>query len=86
MTEAAVLTEAARILMHGQRGVVTAVDPDAGPLTVHFDGSATTVPAAGYPAGGGLDHGYALTVHQFRGMTWEQVAATASPSADPCSS
>ena len=60
-----------RGLINGQRGVVTAVDPDAGTLTVHLGGTTATVPAA-YLAGGGLDHGYALTVHQSQGMTCEQ--------------
>ncbi len=37
---------------------------------MQLGGSTTTVPA-GYLAGGGLDHGYALTVHQSQGMTCE---------------
>jgi len=60
-----------RGLINGQRGTVTAVDPDAGTLTVQLGGSPTTVPA-GYLAGGGLDHGYALTVHQSQGMTCDR--------------
>jgi len=60
-----------RGLINGQRGTVTAVDPDAGTLTVQLGGSTTTVPA-GYLASGGLDHGYALTVHQSQGMTCDQ--------------
>ncbi len=58
-------------LINGQRGTVTAVDPSAGTLIVQVGGTTTTVPAA-YLAGGGLDHGYALTVHQSQGMTCEQ--------------
>ncbi|MEX2291803.1 MAG: MobF family relaxase [Mycobacteriales bacterium] len=58
-------------LINGQRGIVTAVDPDAGTLTVQLCGATTIVPAA-YLASGGLDHGYALTVHQSQGMTCEQ--------------
>jgi conjugative relaxase-like TrwC/TraI family protein len=61
----------ARGLINGQRGTVTAVDPEAGTLTVQLGGSTATVPAA-YLARGGLDHGYALTVHQSQGMTCEQ--------------
>jgi conjugative relaxase-like TrwC/TraI family protein len=60
-----------RGLINGQRGAVTAVDPEAGMLTVQFGGTTTKVPAA-YISGGGLDHGYALTVHQSQGMTCEQ--------------
>ena len=60
-----------RGLINGQRGTVIAVDPDAGTLTVQLGGTTTTVPA-GYLASGGLDHGYALTVHQSQGMTCEQ--------------
>jgi conjugative relaxase-like TrwC/TraI family protein len=58
-------------LINGQRGVVTAVHPDTGSLTVQLGGSTSTVPAT-YLASGGLDHGYALTVHQSQGMTCEQ--------------
>jgi conjugative relaxase-like TrwC/TraI family protein len=58
-------------LINGQRGVVTVVHPDTGSLTVQLGGSTATVPAT-YLASGGLDHGYALTVHQSQGMTCEQ--------------
>lgn len=54
-----------RGLINGQRGAVTAVDTAAGTLTVQLRETTTTVPAA-YLASGGLDHGYALTVHQSR--------------------
>jgi len=60
-----------RGLINGQRGIVTAVDPAAGNLTVQLGETTTTVPAA-YLVSGGLDHGYALTVHQSQGMTCEQ--------------
>jgi ATP-dependent exoDNAse (exonuclease V) alpha subunit len=60
-----------RGLINGQRGTVTAVHPEAETLTVQLAGTTTIVPAA-YLAGGGLDHGYALTVHQSQGMTCEQ--------------
>ena len=60
-----------RGLINGQRGTVTAVDPAAGTLTVQLGKTTTTVPAA-YLASGGLDHGYALTVHQSQGMTCDQ--------------
>jgi hypothetical protein len=58
-------------LINGQRGTVTAVDPDAGTLTLQLGGTTTTVPAT-YLARGGLDHGYALTVHQSQGMTCDR--------------
>ena len=58
-------------LINGQRGTVTAVDPPAGTLTVQLGAATTTVPA-GYLARGGLDHGYALTVHQSRVKTCEE--------------
>jgi conjugative relaxase-like TrwC/TraI family protein len=61
----------ARGLINGQRGTVTAVDPVSGTLTMQVGEITTTVPA-GYLATGGLDHGYALTVHQSQGMTCEQ--------------
>jgi ATP-dependent exoDNAse (exonuclease V) alpha subunit len=61
----------ARGLINGQRGIVTAVDPDANALIVQFGSTTATVPV-GYIAGGGLDHGYALTVHQSQGMTCER--------------
>jgi conjugative relaxase-like TrwC/TraI family protein len=60
-----------RGLINGQRGTVTTVDPEAGSLTVQLGSTTATVPA-NYLASGGLDHGYALTVHQSQGMTCEQ--------------
>ena len=61
----------ARGLINGQGDVVTAVHPDAGTLSVQLGRGTTIVPAA-YLASGGLDHGYALTVHQSQGMTCER--------------
>jgi ATP-dependent exoDNAse (exonuclease V) alpha subunit len=61
----------ARGLINGQRGIVAAVNPDANALIVQFGSTTATVPV-GYIAGGGLDHGYALTVHQSQGMTCER--------------
>ena len=61
----------ARGLINGQRGTVTAVDPDAGTVSVQLGSTTATVPAT-YLASGGLDHGYALTVHQSQGMTCDQ--------------
>jgi conjugative relaxase-like TrwC/TraI family protein len=58
-------------LINGERGVVTDVDTAAGMLTVQLAGRRATVPAE-YLAGGGLDYGYALTVHQSQGMTCER--------------
>jgi ATP-dependent exoDNAse (exonuclease V) alpha subunit len=53
-------------LINGQRGVVTAVDPDRSTLTARVAGREVGV-EAGYLRDGGLDHGYALTVHQAQG-------------------
>ncbi len=58
-------------LINGQRGVVTAVDPDLGTLTVRIAGRELNLDA-GYLRDGGLDHGYALTVHQAQGLTCQR--------------
>ena len=58
-------------LINGQRGEVTAVDPDRGTLTVRIAGHELSLDAA-YLRDGGLDHGYALTVHQAQGLTCQR--------------
>ncbi len=58
-------------LINGQRGTVTAVDPDQGTLTVRIAGHDLSL-GAGYLHDGGLDHGYALTVHQAQGLTCQR--------------
>ncbi len=58
-------------LINGQRGVVTAIDPDHGTLTVSIAGHELSLDA-GYLRAGGLDHGYALTVHQAQGLTCQR--------------
>jgi conjugative relaxase-like TrwC/TraI family protein len=58
-------------LINGQRGVVTAVDSEHGTLTVRIVGRDLSL-GAGYLRDGGLDHGYALTVHQAQGLTCQQ--------------
>jgi ATP-dependent exoDNAse (exonuclease V) alpha subunit len=55
-------------LINGARGVVTAVQPAAGTLTVQINGQSIDIPRD-YLEAGYLDHGYALTVHQAQGMT-----------------
>ncbi len=58
-------------LINGQRGVVTAIDPDHDTLTVRIAGRELSLDA-GYLRAGGLDHGYALTVHQAQGLTCQR--------------
>jgi conjugative relaxase-like TrwC/TraI family protein len=60
-----------RGLINGQRGIVTAVEPDRGTLTVRIGGRELNVDAC-YLRNGGLDHGYAFTVHQAQGLTCER--------------
>jgi conjugative relaxase-like TrwC/TraI family protein len=55
-------------LFNGQRGRVIHVDPVRGTLTVRTSHADVTV-GRGYLAHGGLDHGYALTIHQAQGLT-----------------
>jgi ATP-dependent exoDNAse (exonuclease V) alpha subunit len=55
-------------LINGARGTVTAVGPEAGTLVACFIGGDVVVPRE-YLEDGGLDHGYALTVHQAQGIT-----------------
>ncbi len=58
-------------LINGQRGTVSAVDPHRGTLTVRIAGRELHL-GAGYLRAGGLDHGYALTVHQAQGLTCQR--------------
>jgi ATP-dependent exoDNAse (exonuclease V) alpha subunit len=55
-------------LFNGQRGVVTHVDARQGTVTVRTH-AASVVVHPPYLASGGLDHGYALTIHQAQGLT-----------------
>jgi conjugative relaxase-like TrwC/TraI family protein len=64
-------------LINGQRGVVTAVDPDRSTLTARIAGREVGV-EAGYLRDGGLDHGYALTVHQAQGLTCQRAVLLGS--------
>jgi ATP-dependent exoDNAse (exonuclease V) alpha subunit len=54
-------------LINGLRGLVTSIDAGLG-MTIRFGCSTVRVPL-GYIRAGGLDHGYALTVHQAQGVT-----------------
>jgi conjugative relaxase-like TrwC/TraI family protein len=64
-------------LINGARGTVTGVDASAGTVTVQFThGPPLTLPRD-YLDTGGLDHGYALTVHQAQGLTAGQAFVTA---------
>ncbi len=55
-------------ILNGQTGRVVATLPDRGSLVVHIDGRDVPLDA-GYLTAGGLDHGYALTIHQAQGLT-----------------
>jgi len=55
-------------LFNGQRGRVIHIDPDRGTLTVRTS-QADVIVGRGYLTNGGLDHGYALTIHQAQGLT-----------------
>ena len=63
-------------LINGARGTVTAIDIDAVQATVAFPGRTVTV-TRDYLEAGGLDHGYALTVHQAQGLTARTAFITA---------
>ena len=58
-------------LVNGGRGIVTAVDAVREELAVRFGQRQARVPTA-YLRDGGLDHGYALTIHQAQGLTCDQ--------------
>jgi ATP-dependent exoDNAse (exonuclease V) alpha subunit len=63
-------------LINGARGVVTTVRPTGGTLVVRFPGGEVVVPRD-YLESGGLDHGYALTVHQAQGLTADRAFVAA---------
>jgi ATP-dependent exoDNAse (exonuclease V) alpha subunit len=63
-------------LINGARGVVTRVRPTDGRLVVRFTGGEVVVPRD-YLESGGLDHGYALTVHQAQGLTADRAFVAA---------
>jgi ATP-dependent exoDNAse (exonuclease V) alpha subunit len=63
-------------LINGARGTITALDPAAVQVTVAFPGRTVTV-RRDYLEAGGLDHGYALTVHQAQGLTARAAFVTA---------
>ena len=61
-----------RGVINGERGIVTHVDPRA--ASVQFDTRqrhTTTIPAA-YIDAGGLDYGYAMTIHKAQGLTCDR--------------
>ncbi len=60
-------------LINGERGIVTRVDPRTGDLQVQFDTRKrpTRIPAA-YIDAGGLDYGYAMTIHKAQGLTCDR--------------
>jgi len=66
-------------LFNGQRGVVTHVDPHRGTLIVRTSNGQVVV-GHSYLADGGLDHGYALTIHQAQGLTADQGLVPATDS------
>jgi conjugative relaxase-like TrwC/TraI family protein len=57
-------------LINGLRGLVTEIDASTG-VTIRVGCSSVRVPLD-YITAGGLDHGYALTVHQAQGLTAER--------------
>jgi conjugative relaxase-like TrwC/TraI family protein len=63
-------------LINGARGTVTAVNANTAQVTVAFPGRTVTV-TRDYLESGGLDHGYALTVHQAQGLTARAAFVTA---------
>jgi ATP-dependent exoDNAse (exonuclease V) alpha subunit len=55
-------------IFNGQRGTITHIDPDRRTVTVTLKQQQITVDADCLEAGG-LDHGYAFTIHQAQGLT-----------------
>jgi ATP-dependent exoDNAse (exonuclease V) alpha subunit len=66
-------------LVNGQRGVVTGVDHDVGRVRVRVGDQHMAVSAAQLE-NGFLDHGYALTVHQAKGLTVDRALLLGSTS------
>jgi ATP-dependent exoDNAse (exonuclease V) alpha subunit len=62
-----------RGLINGERGLVTRVDHGSGDLDAVFDNrpERTTIPAA-YIEAGGLDYGYAMTIHKAQGLACDR--------------
>ncbi|MDP9335294.1 MAG: hypothetical protein M3Q30_18585 [Actinomycetota bacterium] len=60
-------------LINGERGLVTGVDHVTHDIEVLFDArrERTTIPAA-YIEAGGLDYGYAMTIHKAQGLTCDR--------------
>jgi ATP-dependent exoDNAse (exonuclease V) alpha subunit len=59
-------------IFNGQRGTITHIDPQRRTVTVRTRQRAVTLRAR-YLNAGGLDHGYALTIHQAQGLTATRV-------------
>ena len=55
-------------ILNGQTGRVVATHSEVGSLVVRIGGRGVPLDA-GYLTTGGLDHGYALTIHQAQGLT-----------------
>ena len=55
-------------LLNGQTGTVLAVHPDTGSLDIRTPAGPLRLGPA-YLTAGGLDHGYAITIHQAQGLT-----------------
>jgi conjugative relaxase-like TrwC/TraI family protein len=55
-------------IFNGQRGTITHIDPQHRTVTLTVKQREITV-GADYLNAGGLDHGYALTIHQAQGLT-----------------
>jgi ATP-dependent exoDNAse (exonuclease V) alpha subunit len=58
-------------ILNGTRGTVTAVHPDT-TVTLRTEGGEEMRTSRSYLRGGHLDHGYAMTVHQTQGATFDQ--------------
>jgi hypothetical protein len=60
---------------NGDRGIVTAVDPDRRELTVHLRAGRTLTVPAWYLDEGNVTYGYALTAHAVQGSTVDRTFA-----------
>ncbi|HEU0130975.1 MAG TPA: MobF family relaxase [Mycobacteriales bacterium] len=65
-------------LLNGDLGTVTTVDPEAGTLTVTLPDGTHHQVSARYLRRGGLDHGYAHTLHRAQGLSAEHVFVDAA--------
>ena len=65
-------------VLNGQRGTVTALEPDTLSLRVDVDGQGERVLPASYIEDGHLALGYAMTVHKSQGMTADLTYALGS--------